>query len=94
MGVRNKQMSIEEKLKEAGIKFEQVEEKQEINFQVSELKDANFEEFDDNQLRAAHLLSHKYMGQDEPEHFSAEEWKAIHERITAAMDKKQIPHGA
>jgi len=86
-------MDIKEKLKTAGIKFEEVEEKREVNFKLEDLKDANFDEFEDNQLRAAYLLSSKYMQQEQPPHFTKEEWAKIHDRVKAAMDKKNMSHG-
>lgn len=86
-------MDIKERLKESGIKFEEVEEKQEVNFKLEELKDANFDEFEEGQLRAAYLLSSKYMQQEQPPHFTKDEWIKIHERVKAAMDKKQLSHG-
>lgn len=86
-------MNIEEELRKSGISFTHFEEKKSENFKVEELKDANLGEFEDSQLKAAHLLSHRYMSQEEPEHFSKEEWESIHEKITAEMDKRNISHG-
>jgi len=81
-------MAIEEKLKEHGIKYSQVEGEESALFKVEELKDADFSAFEDGQLKAANLMCFRYLKMEEPQVFSKEEWEEIHNKVKAELDKR------
>lgn len=87
-------MGIEERLREHGFKFEIFETAEEgefKGFKVEELKDADFSKFEDNQLRAAWLLSQKFQKQEK--YFSALDWQTILQKIEAEMQKRNLKVG-
>ena len=81
-------MAIEEELKRHGIKYSKVEGEESALFKVEELKDANFGDFEDGQLKAANLMCFRYLKMPEIQVFSREEWEAIHQRVKAELEKR------
>ena len=79
---------IENELKKYGIKYSKVEGEESALFKVEELKDADFGKFEDGQLKAAMLMTYRYLKMDEPSTFSREEWEEIQQKVKAEMEKR------